>query len=419
LCIIGPFKLRDHRHDQADVIGKVVAGVGFEFDDGARVRAVHHAVEQRARASEIDPEAPLHRIVERNGRAELGQPAPRYWWHAHPGAAPTIVNLLLPDELEVELQLRERIANKTLAIDFTLGLEQGTGAEADWMADYRYRGVSALNAWQGDRAIEQVAGYQQRLRRLLSERGIDPAWVQGWNGWLREEGAGEEGPILAWATIGRRGATGSEHSRSLQPLVIDGVPHWLWTSPKPSDSLLNFWIALDGATWPPTLRRDLPWSEAASRPVAADDLLGVARRVVDQGASLHERGRELGKPLRQGLTAISAGFLGSENDRLIAQATAYRLLQLRPLQVEAAERPAPRRGIARPCVVCGAAPGMHKCCPTCRACADGEAAVEATFGFRHMRAADGARYEIPQTGCRACRVSERFRRGTREDTATC
>ena len=30
-----------------------------------------------------------------------------------------------------EPQLRERIANKTLAIDFTLGLEQGTGAEAD------------------------------------------------------------------------------------------------------------------------------------------------------------------------------------------------------------------------------------------------------------------------------------------------
>jgi superfamily II DNA/RNA helicase len=98
---------------------------------------------------------------------DLGVPPPRYWWHAHPGAAPVTVNLLLPDELEAELQLRERIANKTLAIDFTLGLEQGTGAEADWMAEYRYQGISALNAWQGDRAIEQIAGYQQRLRRLM------------------------------------------------------------------------------------------------------------------------------------------------------------------------------------------------------------------------------------------------------------
>jgi hypothetical protein len=95
-------------------------------------------------------------------------PPPRYWWHDHPGAAPITVNLLLPDELEAELQLRERIANKTLAIDFTLGLEQGTGAEADWMAEYRYQGISALNAWQGDRAIEQIAGYQERLRRMLS-----------------------------------------------------------------------------------------------------------------------------------------------------------------------------------------------------------------------------------------------------------
>ncbi|HYI02834.1 DEAD/DEAH box helicase [Hyalangium sp.] len=103
----------------------------------------------------------------------LGVEPPRYWWHAHTGAAPITVNLLLPDELEKELQLRERIANKTLAIDFTLGLEQGTGAEADWMAEYRYQGISALNAWQGDRAIEQIAGYQQRLRRMMADRGIE------------------------------------------------------------------------------------------------------------------------------------------------------------------------------------------------------------------------------------------------------
>ena len=137
---------------------------------------------------------------------DLGVDPPRYWWHEHTGAAPVTVNLLLPDELEAELQLRERIANKTLAIDFTLGLEQGTGAEADWMGEYRYQGISALNAWQGDRAIEQIAGFQQRLRRLMAERGIEAEWLAAWNGWLREAGGSEDDRILAWAQLGRKGA---------------------------------------------------------------------------------------------------------------------------------------------------------------------------------------------------------------------
>jgi hypothetical protein len=371
-------------------------------------RRLNAAIEEAAAFPDLDDLA-----------AELGVPVPRYWWHDHPGAAPVTVNLLLPDELEAELQLRERIANKTLAIDFTLGLEQGTGAEADWMADYRYRGISALNAWQGDRAIEQIAGYQERLKRLLAERTIDPGWVQRWNGWLREVGAGEDGPIVAWAAIGRRGLAITEHSRTLHPALHEGVPHWLWTSPNPGESLLNFWIALDGTTWPPATRRDLPWSEHASRPVSADDLLGIARRVVDQGAPLHERGRELGKPLRQGLTAISAGHLGSEADRLVAHATAFRLLQLRRFAPDPLQPCVPRRGIARPCPACGHDPGMHKCCPTCGARADGESQIEATFGFRQMRTTDGTPYETPQPWCRACRALHNAARPPREEEATC
>jgi hypothetical protein len=185
---------------------------------------------------------------------DLGVQPPRYWWHAHAGAAPITVNLLLPDELEAELQLRERIANKTLAIDFTLGLEQGTGAEADWMAEYRYQGISALNAWQGDRAIEQIAGYQQRLRRLMSDCGIDAEWLDAWNGWLREAGGREDDRILAWAQLGRKGGEAKEYTRQLQPRLVDGVPHWLWTTAKPADSLLNFWLALDSKTFPAATR---------------------------------------------------------------------------------------------------------------------------------------------------------------------
>jgi superfamily II DNA or RNA helicase len=259
---------------------------------------------------------------------DLGVQPPRYWWHAHAGAAPITVNLLLPDELEKELQLRERIANKTLAIDFTLGLEQGTGAEADWMADYRFRGISALNAWQGDRAIEQIAGYQQRLRRLMSERGIDAEWLAAWNGWLREVGGRRDDRILAWAQLGRKGGETTVYTRQIQPRLVDGVPHWLWTTAKPTDSLLNFWLALDSKTFPAATRTGFAFSEDASRPIAAEDLLAVSRRLVDEDTALEELG-DMRRPLLQGASAISAGFFEAEPDRRAIAVSGFRLLQLR------------------------------------------------------------------------------------------
>jgi hypothetical protein len=259
---------------------------------------------------------------------ELGVDPPRYWWHDHRGAAPATVNLLLPDELEAELQLRERIANKTLAIDFTLGLEHGTGAEADWMADYRYQGISALNAWQGDRAIEQVAGYQQRLARLMRERGITAAWVAEWNGWLREAGPHDRACILAWARLGRKGGDASEYTRHLQPCLVDGIPHWLWTTAKPADSLLNFWLSLDSQNFPAPTRTDLAFSEDASRPISAEDLLAVSRRLVDEDTELEELG-DMRRQILQGASAICAGFFGAAPDRRVIQVSGVRLLQLR------------------------------------------------------------------------------------------
>lgn len=340
--------------------------------------------------------------------AKLQTPLPRYWWHDHEDAAPVTVNLLLPDELEAELQLRERIANKTLAIDFTLGLEQGTGAEAEWMADYRYQGISALNVWQKDRAIERVAGYQERLRRLMSERGIAPEWLSEWNGWLREGTASDASPVVAWTLVGRKGGEMAEYTRHLEPVVDGGVPHWLWTTAKPVKSILNFWLALDGTTFPADVRTDLGWSENASRPLSAEDLLGTAVRLVEGAVELEERGREIGRPVMQGASAISAGFLGAEADRRSIQVRGFRLLQLASLDL--AEPPkvqAARRGIARNCGVCEHAPGMHKCCPSCGARADGEPAIESTFGFRRLRSSDGTAYETPQPWCRACRQTRR------------
>jgi hypothetical protein len=278
--------------------------------------------------------------------AELHVPAPRYWWHDHRGAAPTTVNLLLPDDLEEELQLRERIANKTLAIDFTLGLEQGTGAEAEWMAEYRYRGVSALGAWQGDRAIEQVAGYQQRLRRLFSERSIDPAWVAQWNGWLREEGAGDDAPLLAWARLGRKGAPEPprDYTRSLRPVLRDGLPHWLWSTARPEPNVLNQWLVLDARQLPAPVRGDLGWSEDASRPVTPELLLGVATRMVDRDLNLVELPRGEGGRVQQGASAISAGYLGSPEERAAIKIAGFRLLQLAcftPAIAPAAPEPEP------------------------------------------------------------------------------
>jgi hypothetical protein len=259
--------------------------------------------------------------------AQLGCKSPVYWWHAHPGAAPVTVNLLLPSELEAELQLRERIANKTLAIDFTLGLEQGTGAEADWMSSYRYQGVSALNAWQGDRAIEQIAGFQQRLRRLLSERGIDPAWVTGWNGWLREVGSAGSDPLIAWALLGRSGGELVEHTRQLQPTMCDGVPHWLWTTEKPVDDEVNAWFVLDGQTWPPATRIDLGWTANASRPVNADDLVYMTARLLGSACEVEELGPEVGLLVQQGATALSRGFLDKLLDQTTTNIAGFRILQ--------------------------------------------------------------------------------------------
>jgi superfamily II DNA or RNA helicase len=282
-------------------------------------RRLNPAIEEATRFPDLDALA-----------RDLGLPTPRYWWHSQAGASPITVNMLLPNELEAELQLRERIANKTLAIDFTLGLEQGTGAEADWMADYRYQGISALNAWQGDRAIEQIAGYHQRLRRLMRDCGIDPAWVEGWHGWLREVGGRPDDRILAWARLGRKGGEPAEYTRQLQPRLVDGVPHWLWTTAKPAESLLNFWLALDNKTFPAAIRTNLGFSEGASRPISAEDLLITARRLVDEDTAMEELG-DMRRPILQGATAICAGFLGAEPDRRAIQVSGVRLLQLRQI----------------------------------------------------------------------------------------
>lgn len=133
--------------------------------------------------------------------ARLGYPTPRYYWHDHRGEPPITVNMLLPDELEAELLLRERIATKTLAIDVTLGLEQGTGAEADWMASYTFQGICSLNSFQRDRAIERLGGLHGRLARRLTDSGVHLEWAGDVRGWFRSADAPDDTPAVASVTV--------------------------------------------------------------------------------------------------------------------------------------------------------------------------------------------------------------------------
>lgn len=254
-----------------------------------------------------------------------GVEVPTYWWHTHANAAPVTINLLLPDELEEELHLRERIANKTLAIDFTLGLEQGTGAEAEWMKEYRYQGISALNAWQRDRAIEQVSGVQERLRRMILDRNIQPSWVKDYNGWIYDPVVGDVAPLIGWVIAGRDGFQ-KEYSRVLRPVLRGSVPHWMWAPEQPNE-LLSFWLVLDGEHDPALTTKDIVWSPDASEPLQAETILGFADTLLVDKPYLKEHGAESEPLIFQGVPAITAGSFHSEMLRLTIEVSAYRIIQ--------------------------------------------------------------------------------------------
>ena len=263
--------------------------------------------------------------------AELNKPVPRYYWHGRHGESPLTVNMILPDALEKELLLRERIAIKTLAIDFTLGLDQGTGAEADWMASYKFQGISSLNSFDKDRAIEQIAGYHEKLSRDFHRRGIDREWSQVLNVWIRQSGGHADMPLVARASVGQKsGAIAARlFSRYLEPSLKDGIPCWLWSEEKPRNSLLNQWLVLDAKTFPPRIEKTLPWKENASTPLSAHHLLAAIRGVVDGKLIVEELPlTEVGRPLQQGITAVSAGYFGDDDSRRNVKVESFFLLQL-------------------------------------------------------------------------------------------
>jgi len=272
--------------------------------------------------------------------ARWGKPVPRYYWHDHPAEAPVTVNMILPDELEAELQLRERIATKTMAIDFTLGLEQGTGAEADWMESYKYHGVNSLNSFQKDRAIEQIASHHERLARRFAEIGVQTDWVDTMNGWFRGVDADQGAPLIARALLGRQGGELERFRRYLEPAVADGVPHWFWAEKRPGDSMFDGWLVLDGKTWPPpTPRRDLPWHENVAGPVKASHLLAAVERLDrDSVQDWSKTNKGVGRLLLQGGSAIAAPKFGE--DRHLIRIPSVFILQMQSFD--------PDRGVGDP-----------------------------------------------------------------------
>lgn len=252
---------------------------------------------------------------------QVGCAVPPYYWHGRDKEAPLTVNMILPDELESELLLRERIALKTLAIDFTLGLDQGTGAEADWMADYTYQGVSSLNAFQKDRAIEQVAGYHEKISRILKERGILTEWAAGLNSWFRAATANAGSPLVGRAMLGRRGEPKERYerfSRYLEPFVNEGVPYWCWAEKTPGESLYDGWLIMDGRSenFPPTPTKEIPMHDRAASPVKASHLLAAAIQLEQEIEIKPLPPEQFVKPLMQGATALAAPKFGSHDDRM-------------------------------------------------------------------------------------------------------
>lgn len=247
---------------------------------------------------------------------------PSYYWHGRDEESPLTVNMILPDELETELLLRERIAMKTLAIDFTLGLDQGTGAEADWMADYAYQGVSSLNAFQRDRAIEQVAGFHEKFSRIFKERGMQPEWAAKLDSWFRAVAADVSSPLVARALLGRRGEPVDRFercSRYLEPRIKDGTPYWCWAEKIPGESLYDGWLIMDGRAehWPPPPpSKGITFHKEAAGPVRAAHLLAAALQL-EQGVEIKALPpQEFVKPFMQGATALAAPKLGAHEDRV-------------------------------------------------------------------------------------------------------
>lgn len=304
------------------------AGVLINFD-------IHwNPVRMIQRAGRIDRR--LNPRIERGEHAAAfqalsasGLVVPPYAWAGKADQSPLIVNLLPSDELERELLLRERVATKTLTIDLTLGLEQGTGAEADWMREYLYQGVAALNAWSRDRVIEQIGTTHYRFGQALAAANVDRD--QPLDVWLQEEGSESTSPIAGRALLGVPGEPVQAYRRLLLPSVVEGTPRWMWFSGEQLLGGSAKWLVVDGIPdhFPARVDASLAPDPAASRPLDADALAELADRVENGNEwTIVAVDREVeGTRLYQGLPAFAVGTLSTEHARANLVCDGFLLLQ--------------------------------------------------------------------------------------------
>ncbi len=248
--------------------------------------------------------------------AQLGgaQQVPKYFWHDRPSECPLLMNMVLPDELEKEIMLRDRIGNKVLAIDLTLGLAQGTGVEAKWMESYIFKGVTALRGLEQDRAIELLGMARGHLVRSFPARGISLDWSAAVHKWFLVANATNGSPVIARLRANTPRLELRTFTRFLQPVMEGATACWPVANDPGSE-----WLAMDGTTWPPAVHRTLAAAASMhSSPLSADHLLHAAALLSDPSPPpVTEVSRSVvGKLIQQGARAITVPALKDDQESI-------------------------------------------------------------------------------------------------------
>lgn len=267
---------------------------------------------------------------------------PQYYWHHREDESPMICNLLLPDVLEEKLLLRERIALKTISIDVTLGLEQGTGAEADWMQDYKYQGVQSLNRNTQDRPIEVLDGNRTALLTHLQVRGVTPTKILNTNdqdkifrNWFL---VGEHRERSMFANVTYPNEADGHNRRLLRPYIEDNQEWVFCGSDNYQQMHLSYqanWFPLYEVGYPQMLPSNTHAVTKASQEVLIEDMNRLIVRLNDAETVKEVDLQDIGKNglenihalVKWGFAATGGKFsTDSEQELWFADVLEYKIL---------------------------------------------------------------------------------------------
>jgi superfamily II DNA or RNA helicase len=132
---------------------------------------------------------------------DLQKPLPAYYWHDHQNEAPQILNMQLPDELENNLRLIEKLWAKSVLIGLVLGFDVQSIISSDQYQFFDISGEVGINAIAGDRTIEQLLHYRDLLKRDLIDHGIDLSWAEELRGCFSSANGVSESDWIASVTV--------------------------------------------------------------------------------------------------------------------------------------------------------------------------------------------------------------------------